>query len=212
MHDGAGQHHVEGLLLTLTQNGQRHLGAGRTFHLVDGIVQRHAYDRLAVDAGDAVARLDAGAAGGRAVNGRHHLDQAVFQRDLDADAAELALGGDLHVAIGLGVHVAGVRIKARDHALNGVVDQFAVLDRAHIFIAHILEGVAEQVELGIGTGVIGALGLGQCEQGDRQAADQAQAYQRELLHVVYAFHSIGRSLNFSHGAGLMPWPEWRNSK
>ena len=107
----------------------------------------------AVDAGDAVARLDAGLGGGRAVDRRDHLDQAVFLRDFDADAAELALGGDLHVVIGLGVHVAGMRIEIGHHALDGGVDQLAVLHRAHIVGAHAFEGVGEQIELAVGARV-----------------------------------------------------------
>ena len=62
--------------------------------------------------------------GGRVVDRRDHLDEAVFLRHFDADAAELALGGDLHVAIGFGVHIAGMGIEAGDHALDRGIDQF----------------------------------------------------------------------------------------
>ena len=45
---------------------------------------------------------DAGLGGGRVVDRRHHLDQAFFHRDFDAEPAELAAGLDLHVAEALG--------------------------------------------------------------------------------------------------------------
>ena len=95
-------------------------------------------------AGDAVAGLDAGRERGRAVDRRDHLDQPVFLGDLDADAAELALGGDLHVAIHLGVHVAGMGIEVGHHALDGGVDQFAVLDGAHIIGMNLRHDPLEQ--------------------------------------------------------------------
>src|SRR6185437_2884719 len=106
----------------------RYLGADRTAHLVDGDIERQALDGGAVDRGNAVARLDPGLGGRRTVDGRDHLDEAVFLLNLDAHAAEMALGRDLHVAIGFGVHIAGMRIEAGHHALDRGVDQFAVLD------------------------------------------------------------------------------------
>jgi hypothetical protein len=78
---------------------------------LDGFRQAHAKHRLAVDVSDDVARLDAGAMGRRVVDRGDHLDQAVFHRHLDAKPAELALGLHLHVAVLLGVEVAGMRVE-----------------------------------------------------------------------------------------------------
>ena len=47
--------------------------------------------------GDEVAGLDPGAVGRRALDRRHHLDEAVLLGDLDAEPAELALGLHPHV-------------------------------------------------------------------------------------------------------------------
>ncbi len=127
-------------------------------------------------------------------------------RHLDADTAELTLGGDLHVAIHLGVHVAGMGIEVGDHALDGGVDQFAVFHGAHIVGAHALERVAEQIELAIGGRVIGALGLGQRDHRRGETADQTQTNKRKFLHVRFAFPNAGRKFNFSHGAGDWPRP------
>ena len=85
----------------------------RPLHLVHGLLQRQPLDRVVVDLGDQVARQDAGLGRGRIVDRRDHLDEAVLHRDLDAEPAELAMGGLLHVAPGLLVHVARMRIERR---------------------------------------------------------------------------------------------------
>ena len=162
--------------------------------------KRQPGDGGAVDAGDAVARLDAGLGGGRSVDGRDHFDQPVFLRHFDADAAELTLGGDLHVVIGLGVHIARMRIEAGDHALDRGVDQFAVLHRAHIIGAHPLEGVGEQIEALIGAHVAGAFRFRQDTQRDAKSGHGAKRHKCNFLHVPFAF----RNSRLSHGRGSSP--------
>ena len=49
--------------------------------------------------GDEVVGLQAGLGGGRVVDRRDDLDDAVLHRDLDAEAAELAARLHLHVAV-----------------------------------------------------------------------------------------------------------------
>ncbi|MGY3645773.1 hypothetical protein ACVWW2_001064 [Bradyrhizobium sp. LM4.3] len=78
-----------------------------------------ALHRFVVETGDDVVGHDAGARGRRVVDGRDHLDQAVFHRDFDAEAAELTAGLHLHVAEALGVHVARMRIESGEHAADG---------------------------------------------------------------------------------------------
>ena len=70
----------------------------RAAHLVDRLVERQALGRVVVDRRDDVARQDAGLGGRRVVDRGDDLDQPVFLGHLDAEAAELALGLDLHVA------------------------------------------------------------------------------------------------------------------
>ncbi len=200
LHHGALQGHVERLLLAFAQNGEGNFRAFRSAHLVDGVVERQARDGGAVDSGDAVAGFDAGLGRGRAVDRRNHFDQPFFLRHFDADAAELALGGDLHVVIGLGVHIAGMWVQARDHALDRGIDEFAVLHGAHIVGAHAFEGVGEQIELTIGARVAGALGLRQQAQRQRRARDPAQCHQSNLFHVPFAF----RVSRLSQGFGSSP--------
>jgi crotonobetainyl-CoA:carnitine CoA-transferase CaiB-like acyl-CoA transferase len=57
-----------------------------------GVIERQADNRLAVDGGEEVARLDAGARGGRAVHRRDDLDRAVLGLDYEAQPAVLAAG------------------------------------------------------------------------------------------------------------------------
>ena len=103
--------------------------------------------RLAVDLGDEVAGLDPGPGGRRVVDRRDDLDQAVLHGDLDAEAAELAPGLHLHVAVLLGVEIARMRIERGQHAVDRRLDQRLVADLLDIFGADPLEDVAEQLEL-----------------------------------------------------------------
>ncbi len=80
------------------------------------IADIHADDRLSVGLDDAVAGLDAGAGGGRAVDRRDHLRHAVFHRYLDPDAAELTAGGRDQLAILALGHVVGMWVEPGQHA------------------------------------------------------------------------------------------------
>ena len=189
MNDGAHQRHVEGLFLAVAQDRERDLGADGTTHLVDGVVERHALDGIAVDGGNVIAGLEAGLGGGRIVDGRDHLDESVFHRHFDADAAELAFGLDLHVGEAFCVHVARMGIEARHHAFDGTVDQLVVLNRAHIVGADLFEGVAEEIELAIGTKVVGTMRRRQYPDGDNEADDNAHTHTDEngAFHDLFAF-------------------------
>ena len=90
---------------------------------------------------------DPGLGGRRVVDRRDDLDQAVLHRDLDAEAAELAAGLHLHVAVFLGVEIARMRVERGQHAVDRRLDQLLVADLLDIFGAHPLEHVAEQLEL-----------------------------------------------------------------
>src|SRR5690348_6754821 len=80
--------------LRAAPDDQLDLAAGGTAHLLDGVVEAHARNRLTVDGDDQVAGFEAGLGRGRAVDRRHHFYQAVLHRHFDAEAAEFAL--DLH--------------------------------------------------------------------------------------------------------------------
>src|SRR6185312_16180070 len=151
----AGQGDVERILHVGAAQRDLDRGADLAAHLVDGLLQGHSLHRLAVQREDQVARLDAGLGGGRIVDRRHHLDDAVLHRDFDAEPAELAPGLDLHVLVDLGVHVAGVRVERREHALDGILHQRLLVDRLDIVAPHPLQHVAEQVELLVEFALVG---------------------------------------------------------
>ena len=98
-------------------------GVDRAAHLVDGLVQVEALDRLAVDLRDDVVGENPGTRGRRVVDRRDDLHEAVFHRHLDAEAAEFAAGLHLHVTEALGVHVARMRIERGQHAVDGRFDE-----------------------------------------------------------------------------------------
>ena len=105
--------HVEGLVDALAHDRERDRRVDRAAHLLDRLLQREPDDLLVVEVGDEVVGQQAGLGGGRVVDGRHHLDDAVLHGDLDAEAAELAAGLHLHVVIVLGAQVGGVRVERR---------------------------------------------------------------------------------------------------
>ena len=121
--DGEGQR----LRFILAGNRQRHLGARFAAHALDVVVEADAFHGLAVEAGDQVAGLDAGAVGGRILDGRDDLDVAVFaEANFNAQADELAFGAFAQFGVGFLVQVGGMGVERGDHAGNGVFQQFLV--------------------------------------------------------------------------------------
>ena len=145
---------------TLARDLQPDLAVGGALHPAHRLLERHALNLLVVDLGDHVARQHAGLGRGRIVDRRHHLDEAVFHRDLDAEPAELAMGGLLHVAPALLIHVARMRIERGDHAVDGAFHQLGIVGLLDIAGLDPLEHVAEQIELGVGVGT----GRGLCRR------------------------------------------------
>ena len=146
----AHQRDLDRIVLALADDLQLDLGIDRAAHLLDRLVEGETLHRLVVEIGDDVIGHDAGLGRRRVVDRRDHLDQAVFHRDLDAEAAEFAAGLHLHVAEALRIHVARMRIETGQHAADGGFDQLAVVGLLDIVAAHPLEHVAEQIELAIG--------------------------------------------------------------
>ena len=73
--------------------------ARRAAHAVNGVVQGEAFDGFAVEREDEVACFHASALGGGVVDRADDFDQAAVGGDFEAEATELAFGGDLHVAV-----------------------------------------------------------------------------------------------------------------
>jgi hypothetical protein len=164
---------------TLAHDLQTDPGVGRALHLDHGLIEGQPGNGVVVDLGDHVAGHDAGFGGGRIVDRRHHLDEAVFHRDLDAEPAELAMRGLLHVAPALRIHVARMRIERGDHAVDRTFHQLAVVGLLDIAGTDAFEHVAEQIELSVG-GVGAGRGPGGGDQmGALRSCDQqGQAHTR----------------------------------
>ncbi len=88
--DVASEIEIERLAGAFADDRQPDLGAERSAHQAHGFIERHALHRFAVELDDIIVGQDTGARGRRVVDRAHHLDDALFHRDLDAEAAELA--------------------------------------------------------------------------------------------------------------------------
>ena len=85
----AGQRHVERVFAD-AQDGDQDVCALVAAHLLDGVIQGLADDRLAIDRGDQVTALDARPAGRRIVHRRDDFDETVFHRHFNAKPAIFA--------------------------------------------------------------------------------------------------------------------------
>ena len=184
--------HADGLGGALSYDGQIDAGADVALHLLDRLGQGQAAHLLAVDLGDEIAGKDAGLVGGRALEGRDHLDEFVLHGDLDAETAKLAAGLRPHVRRFLGVHVTRMRVEGGQHAVDGRLDQLLIVGLVDILGAHPLEHVAEdrQLTIGIGAGRIGDAGIltddGDCRRSHQCASEQY----RELTNHSSSFQRV----------------------
>ena len=174
-------------------------------HALDRLGQAEALDRLAVEVGDQIARLESGAIGRRVVDRRDHFHEAAFHGDLDAEPAELAAGLHLHVAEALGIEIARMRIERGQHAVDRGFDQLLVADFLDVVGSHALEDVAEQVQLAIG---LGAIGLRPRVEGDEKETNRGACRQQSNSHYPLTLVLLAAS----HGNGLIGRPERRNSR
>src|SRR2546426_7998385 len=153
--DLARQRDVEELGHVLALQGERHLGLLRAAHLLDRVHQRQVLGELALDLQDLIAGLDPGAVGGRVLDGRDDGQDAVAVRDLDAEAAEAALGVDLELLVEVRRQVGAVRVEGGKHPVDGALDQLLGLDLADVVLLDDGEDVGEGLEP-----LVGLLGHG----------------------------------------------------
>ncbi len=111
---------------------QRDFLADLAAHLVDRFLHVLSLGRRAIDLHDQVACLNAGLGGGGVVDGRNHLDQAVFDAHFDAQTTEFAAGAFLQLLEILRAEVGRVRIKVAEHALDRVFQQRFVVHRLDV--------------------------------------------------------------------------------
>jgi hypothetical protein len=151
---------------TPLRDGQHDFGVRLAAHALDRLVQRQVLHFGAVDAGDQVARQDAGMFGRRALDRRDIADIAfVALADLDAEADEFAFGAFAQFAVGGAVEIGRVRVERGDHAADRLGHQLALLDRFDV------------------VGLDQAIRIGQLAQaGNRHAVGDRLVGQRRELH------------------------------
>ena len=123
-------------------------------HAIHGFGQGQPQNRFSVKLRNQVASLDSGAEGWCVINRRNHHDQTAFHGDLDAKAAEFALGLHLHIPEILFVEKAGMGIERSQHAIDRRFDQLGIGDLFHIIHPYPFEDLSEQVELTVGCGIV----------------------------------------------------------
>ena len=134
-------------VLILAKDGQNDFGGGLTAHALNRFVEAQAFDGGFVNLGDQVIGLDAGPKRGRALNGRHHLHQAVFLGDFYAHADKSSRRAFTELFEGLFVKVAGMRVQAGHHAGNRVGDEFFLVHRLYIIALDQPENGGELLQL-----------------------------------------------------------------
>ena len=169
------------LMPARSDDGQANAGARRAAHPLDRLVERAAVEQPAVDMGDEVAGLDAGAVGRGVAGRRDHLDRAVLHGDGQAEAAIIALGGRHQAVEPALVQIGGMRIEAVEHAVDRAADQGRVVDLVDIFRLHPLQHGHERVDLAIGIDIdLGERGAG--GRNERDGADEAERTKEVVGH------------------------------
>src|SRR5690606_1258609 len=123
-HEGDVDRHA----LPLVQDVERDGAAERPAQLLDRAFEVVRLHRLAIDAQDGVAGLDARALGWRAVDRRYHAQRAVDLQHLDAEAVVAAAGVLREDADLLLVVVLAVRVLAGGHAAHRRLDLAMAVD------------------------------------------------------------------------------------
>ena len=181
------------LVDVLAQQREHDLGARLAAHLLDRLRQRHAARRGVVDLDDEVAGLDAGAEGRRVLDRRDDADEAVLDADLDAQAAEVALGGDLQLLERVGVEEVGVRVEPAHHPVDRFLDQLLVGDRLDVVALDLAEDGRQELQVLVGNRQLGfALRDRREIEGKQHPQHRAEADQPRLLPAVT--HVVSRPL------------------
>ena len=136
---------VQGDVVARDAEGDEVLHAG-TFHL-DGdvgallaaqalldvaVLHLHAGNRRVVHIDDAVTCQHTDALAGTSRNRLDNVEGILVHVELDAHAAEFALQGLLKLLGLLGVGIGRMRVQTLEHALDGFLDEFVLVNRVHI--------------------------------------------------------------------------------
>ena len=120
-------------------------------------------------------------AAGVVVDRRDHFHQPVFHRYFNAEPAKFTLGLHLHFLEGFFIHIARMRIKRRQHAVNRRLNQVGILDFLDIIAAHALEHLAEQIEH---LQRVALIGISENRRGNYERSDDGQFSESPAHRVV----------------------------
>ena len=192
--DVPGDRELLRLVPSLAEDQKPHLRVLGAAHLVHGLLDRHVLGPLIVDLQDLVACRKPGAVARRALDRRDDRQLLVLDPDLDADPLELALDVHAHLLERPLGHIGRMRVKARDHAPDGALDQLLGVRVLHVVALDELERLREGLQLVIGIG----LGLDQPLPDQNAGQQQHQRSDQKLLFVdldhVIILHIVMHSL------------------
>jgi hypothetical protein len=132
--------------------------------------------------------------------GGNDADRAVLDADLDAEAAELALRGDLEVLERFRVEEVGMRVQPVHHSVDRFLDELFVRDRLDVIALDPAEDRGQQLEVFVGDRRL-RLALRDRREIERQQdpEDRAQPDQSRLLpavgHCVYPLPCVPRQVS-----------------
>jgi hypothetical protein len=112
-----------------------HLRPGLAAEPIDRVIERHVQRRLVVDLRDAIEPLQARSAGRGARHRPHDGEHLVANGDDDAEPAEVARRGQVHLLEGLGTQEDAVGIESPQHAVARRVLDFPQIDFAVLQVA-----------------------------------------------------------------------------
>lgn len=138
------------LLLPLAPHRDLHLRAGLAPELLDDLLKQEVFRRLFLDEDDLIARLHAGLVRRGILDGRHHGQHAVADRNLHAQAAEAARGLDLHLLEVFGAQIGRMGVERAEHAPDGAANQFFGVHLVDVVLLHEAQDLAEGPQLRIG--------------------------------------------------------------
>ena len=183
--DGAGQLHREGPGLALAADGQDDRRTRLAAHALDRLGAGQAAHRGIVDLDDQVTALEAGTGSRRVFDRSDDPHEAVFHADLDAQSAEFTLRAFAQFLVGFRVEVGRVRVQSRHHAVDGLGNQFLVVDGLDVIRLDPAVYLGEGAQLVQRQGCQGFLvGRGGDRQGEDGTGDGASADEGKFLPAI----------------------------
>ena len=147
--DPARNRDVNRLLLPFSHHRDLHFAAGLAPKFLDDLLERDALRRFLLDANDLIARLYARFVGRGILDGRHHGEHAVSNRNLYAQTTETTRGFHLHFLEIFRIQIARMGVQRAEHSLDGAANQFLGVHLVDVILLHQAQDLAESPELRI---------------------------------------------------------------